>query len=400
MSQNSLSINHGLMHKVNCSLILSSLRKHPSQTRAKLAKHTGLTRSTISNLIDELIEKNFIHEVGYEPSSGGRRGILLELNPEGGSAIAVKINASSVQCALSNLVGDILWHKLVPLTSTEVDAVLAIAEQLIQEAMTENSDQIDILGIAVGITGLVSADGVVVYSKNLDWKQVDLQATWEDCFKIPVTVDNDVSLAAFGENHYGRATNERHFIYVEIGYGTGAGIILDGQLYRGPTGHAGEVGYIVFNLVDADGRVQSTTWEEMTNIPRLKAVVADLIDRGMATQLQRDALSFDKIIKAAHDNDPVASQAMQQLTRNVGIGLANLVNIFDISTFVLGGELGTQYEPYLDTLNDALSQHLISAPADGVTVRISSLKPDAVLMGAIAQVFDEILREPSLNVNL
>ena len=94
MSQNSLSINHGLMHKVNCSLILSSLRKHPSQTRAKLAKHTGLTRSTISNLIDELIEKNFIHEVGYEPSSGGRRGILLELNPEGGSAIAVKINAS------------------------------------------------------------------------------------------------------------------------------------------------------------------------------------------------------------------------------------------------------------------------------------------------------------------
>ncbi|MCA9892453.1 MAG: ROK family transcriptional regulator [Anaerolineae bacterium] len=400
MNQNSLSINHGLMHKVNCSLILSSLRKHPSQTRAKLAKHTGLTRSTISNLIDELIEKNFIHEVGYEPSSGGRRGILLELNPEGGSAIAVKINASSVQCALSNLVGDILWHKLVPLTSTEVDDVLPIAEQLIREAITINSDQIEILGIAVGVTGLVSDDGVVVYSKNLDWKQVNLRAAWEQCFKLPVTVDNDVSLAAFGENHYGTATKDRHFIYVEIGYGVGAGIILDGQLYRGSTGHAGEVGYIVFNLVDADGNVQSTTWEELTNIPRLKKMVAELIDQGMPTQLQHQSLTFNNIIQAAHAGDLVAVEAMQQLTRNVGIGLANLVNIFDISTFVLGGELGTQYESYLDTINDSLRSHLISIPPDGVTVRISNLNPDAVLMGAIAQVFDEILREPSLNVNL
>src|SRR5688572_2307266 len=159
MPKDNLSGNHELMHKINCSLILSSLRKHPRQTRAKLAGRIGLTRSTVSSLVDELIEKHFIHEVGYEPSSGGRRGILLELNPNGAAAIAVKINASSVQCALSNLVGAISWHELIPLTSTEPDYVLNIACQLIQTAIDRNHNGPAILGIGVGTTGLVSNEG-------------------------------------------------------------------------------------------------------------------------------------------------------------------------------------------------------------------------------------------------
>jgi predicted NBD/HSP70 family sugar kinase len=393
------SVNHGLMHKINCSLILSSLRKHPAQTRAKLATRTGLTRSTISNLTDELIAKNFIHEVGYEPSSGGRRGILLELNPQGGSAIAIKINASSVQCALSNFIGEISWHQLVPLSSTRADHVLSIAKNLIHEAIKQNYKNIPILGIGVGVTGLVSDDGSVIYSKFLDWENINFCKDWEKQFNLPVIVDNEVSLAAFGENHYGSGIKDSHFIFVEIGYGLGAGVVLEGQLYQGKNGYAGEIGYVMSMPADDNASTISVSWQSMTNIPRLLHLVKKAINSGDTTRLKADNLTFDTIIEAAHANDPVATQAMMTLSRSVGIGLASLVNIFDITTFIISGELGKHYEPYLEIIMEELQKYIVWKSDAGVSIRFSTLLPDATLLGAVAQVFDDIL-EPSLNVTV
>jgi predicted NBD/HSP70 family sugar kinase len=400
MPKDNLSGNHELMHKINCSLILSSLRKHPRQTRAKLAGRIGLTRSTVSSLADELIEKHFIHEVGYEPSSGGRRGILLELNPNGAAAIAVKINASSVQCALSNLVGEISWHELIPLNSTEPDYVLSIACQLIQTAIDRNHNGPAILGIGVGTTGLVSNEGEVIYSKFLNWEHVDFRKQWESQFGLPVIVDNEVSLAAFGENYYGSATRDSHFIYIEIGYGLGAGIVVDGQLYQGKNGYAGEVGYMVSSQPINGENIQPVSWQSLTNIPKLLQTVERYLEMGEHSELCADALTFDTIIEAAQHNDPVATKALIELSRNVGIGIASLINIFDIPTFIIGGELGKQYEPYLHIIQEEIQCNIIRMPPDGIHVRISTLMPDAALMGAVAQVFDDILKEPSMNVIL
>lgn len=388
------------MHKINCSLILSSLRKHPLQTRAKLAKRIGLTRSTVSSLVDELIEKNFIHEVGYEPSSGGRRGILLELYPNGAAAIAVKINASSVQCALSNLVGEISWHKLIPLTSTESDYVLPVAEQLIEQAIAQHQSGSPILGIGVGSTGLVSNEGEVIYSKFMNWEHISFRKRWEKQFGLPVIVSNEVSLAAFGENHYGSATNDSHFIYIEIGYGLGAGIVIDGQLYQGKNGYAGEVGYMVSSQPTNGEATQPVTWQSLTNIPKLLQTVERYLESGENSELRPDALTFDTIIEAAHRNDSVATKALTELSRNVGIGIASLINIFDIPIFIIGGELGKEYEPYLHVIQEEIRCNIIRTPPGGIHVRISTLLPDASLMGAVAQVFDDILKEPSLNVIL
>ena len=386
------------MHEINCSLILSNLRKTPSQTRAKLAKQTGLTRSTISNLTDGLIEKNFIHEVGYEPSSGGRRGILLELNPNGGAAIALKINASSVQCALSNFIGEIQWHKLVPLDSTDVDTVLPVAEGLIEEAIQQNTDDIPIIGIGVGSTGLISDRGDVIYSKFLDWNHVSFRKRWEKRFNLPVTVDNEVSLAAFGENHYGSSTNESHFIYVEIGYGLGAGIVIDGSLYQGRNGYAGEVGYLMSHQVAGDGSLETVSLQSITNIPYLIQTTRQLIEEKPDTELDAKSLNFDKIVSAAQNGDDVANQAFTLLSRNVGMGIASLINIFDITTFLLGGELGQAYEPYLDIIYDEICEHVVVKSLDNIQVKVSNLKPDATLMGAVAQVFDDIFIVSELNV--
>lgn len=400
MTGNRPSVNHHLMHKINSSLILSSLRKQPSQSRAKLAQLTGLTRSTISNLTDELIQNNFIHEVGYEESSGGRRGVLLELNPIGGSAIALKINASSVQCAFANLVGDIVWHKLVPITSTKPQFVLELAQELIEEVIALNDAKIPILGIGVGITGLISQDGAVIYSKFLDWENVEFRKEWSRRFNLPVTVDNEVSLAAFGENHYGSATNDSHFIYIEIGYGLGAGVVINGQLYQGINGYAGEVGYITFCLPSNNGSLQAVSWQSMINIPALLATVENHMQNGASSRLDANNFDFEAIIEAAHEDDAVASKAMIELSNYLGMGIANLINTFDIPLYIIGGELGKEFEPYLPYVNDEIKNYLVRYPPSGIKVRISKTQPDASLMGAVAQVFDDILKEPTLNVNL
>jgi predicted NBD/HSP70 family sugar kinase len=209
-----------------------------------------------------------------------------------------------------------------------------------------------------------------------------------------------VSLAAFGENHYGSATNDSHFIYVEIGYGLGAGIVIDGQLYQGKNGYAGEVGYMVSSQPTNGENVQPVTWQSITNIPKLLQTVQRYLETDEHSELCADALTFDKIIEAAHRNDSVATRSLIELSRNVGIGIASLINTFDIPTYIIGGELGKQYEPYLHIIQETIQCNIIRIPPDGIHIRISTLMPDAALMGAVAQVFDDILKEPSLNVIL
>lgn len=399
MTRKRFAINHELMHKINRTLILSSLRKHPRQTRAKLAADTGLTRSTVSNLIDELIQKDFIHEVGFEKSTGGRRGIQLELSPDGGAAIAIKINASSVQCALANLVGDILWHRLVPISTTESVYVLGLCEQLIRDAISTNANVRRILGIGVGTTGLISEQGTVIYSKFMDWHNLNFRDEWERTFNLPVSVDNEVSLAAFGENHYGNGTKDSHFMFIEIGYGLGAGIVINGQLFQGMDGFAGEVGYITL-LHDVDGGSPRTqTWESLVNIPALLCTTKRYIEAGIPTRLTTETCTFENIVAVAQDDEAVQC-ALAEMSRYLGMGLASLVNILDFPTFIIGGELGKQYAPYLNIVHEEIKRHIVQFESRHVDIRISNLQPDACLMGAVAQVFDEILKEPSLNVNL
>ena len=396
MSRKPIAVNHEVMHRINRSLVLSTLRGNPSQTRAWISDRTGLTRSAISNLTDELIQNEMIHEVGLEESTGGRRGVLLELNPDGACAIAVKISVSSVQCALANLLGQVLWHKRTPLSSTEKTYVLNACEQLIQTAFEQNSGMRPVLGIGVVVAGVVDADGTVVVSTFMNWKNVNFRSAWERKYGVNVSVDNEVNLAAFGENHYGSAARNSTFIYIEIGHGAGAGIVIDDQLYRGTRGFAGEVGYMtVFD--NEDNEVSSgQNWEALVNVPRFWSIVRRELKDGMTSSLSGEMQDSRALVAALHDGDSVAETAMAEMSRSLGVGIANLINILDITVIIIGGELGREYAPFLAQVHQEIDRHVVIKPMTGIDLRISSLQPDAALMGAVAQVIDESLRVPTL----
>lgn len=392
MQRKQTAVNHEVMHRINRSLILSSLRKNPSQTRSTLSYRTGLTRSAVSYLTDELIQKDMIHEVGFEESTGGRRGILLELNPVGAYGIAVKFNASSVQCALADLVGDIVWHELIPIDTTEEAYILGTCERLIRAALDRKTGASPILGIGVAAPGLIGADGNMIYSKFLNWRDVKFRETWEDQFGMPVCVDNLVSLAALGENHYGSAIEDSHFMYIEIGYGAGAGIVINNQLYQGKNGFAGEIGYMVFPT-DQERDRRGCDWQSLVNIPSFKRITRRLIAEGIRSELDCANLTFGDLLAALRHNDQAASSAMRQMGEVLGLAIASLYNVLDIPVFIIGGELGKAYLPFLDQVCEVVEDHLVTNPPGGIDLRISRLQPDAALMGAVARVFDTALIE-------
>ena len=393
MSRKTSAVNHEVMHRINRSLVLNSLRKNPSQTRTALSLCTGLTRSTISNLTDELKNEEMIHEVGFEESTGGRRGILLELNPNGACAIAVKISASSVQCALANLLGQVLWHESVLLNSTEHTYVLNTCERLIQCAFEQNAGMGPVLGIGAVVTGVVDAQGNVVVSTFMNWKNVEFRSDWERKYGVNVSVGNEVNLAAVGENYYGNGTRESTFIYIEIGHGAGAGIVINGQLYRGTRGFAGEIGYMTMLDSEVSQASSAINWEDLVNFRRFWSIVRRELADGKPSSLSGEIQDLGALFAAQNDGDSVAETAMAEMSRSLGVGIANLVNILDITVIVIGGELGRQYAPYLSHIQQEIARHIAIKPLAGINLRISTLQPDAALMGAVARVFDNVLIE-------
>ena len=242
------SADHNLMRQFNRSLILSRLRTSAPLSRAELAADVGLTRSTVSSLVDELISMNLVHETGIGPSHGGRPGTLLELNPTAGCAIGVEITADSILVLLTDFVAAPRWQHEISLADHQSEFVIQRAEALIDEALKMNAENGNIkpLGIGVGIAGMVNAaDGVLRGATNLGWRDIPFKALWEARFHLPVYVGNEASIAAFGEHYFGAAAGYRDFIYLQASLSAlGAGIFIDGKLFQGMNGYAGEVGHM------------------------------------------------------------------------------------------------------------------------------------------------------------
>ncbi|MBI5961436.1 MAG: ROK family transcriptional regulator, partial [Chloroflexi bacterium] len=193
------SADHNLMRNLNRALILRHLRLASPQSRANLAARTGLMRSTVSSLVDELIESNLVHETGIGPSQGGRPGTLLELNPAGGCAVGVEITNESALVLLTDFLAHPRWEHQIRLENSAPELVIPQVEHLIEEALSYNdrTDTTRPLGIGLGTVGLVNIQtGTLKLAANLEgWRDIPFQAMWEKQFGLRVHVGNEATIA-------------------------------------------------------------------------------------------------------------------------------------------------------------------------------------------------------------
>lgn len=394
----------GLVRRLNMSLILSALRIAPSQTRASLAMRSGLSRATVSSLIDELIGLALVRETGLQRSEGGRPGTSLELDPAGGAAIGIEIGADFVSVVLTDFVAAIRWRKRVEFETSSVKDVIRIAERLADAAQDYRERQgLRLLGVGVGLPGLVKVPhGELVLAPNLGWENIPFQAMWAERFGVPTYAINEGSAAALGEHYYGVAAGFRDLVYLSAStVGIGGGVIIDGKLYQGIDGYAGEFGHLV---LDPDGPPcpcgRRGCWEKVAGAPAILKYVQAQAALGRPTSALESTdgtarrLTIDQVADAAQRGDAVCMESLQHVSNLFGLGLVNLLNAFNPELIVIGGALSRTLAPYLPAIEAAVHQQSFRALAQNVKIRISRLGDDACVMGAVAAVLDTVLTNP------
>ncbi len=340
--------NADYIRMLNSGVVLSTIHSHEPISRAAIAKHTGLSRSTCSLIADDLLQRNLIREIGKDKSSGGRRGVLLTMNYDAGVTVGARLLADSVDCAVVSLRGDVLKHRSTAISyHADVDTYINVLCRAVSETIEEYhavSPGMPVFGIGLGLSGLVdSASGESVASSILQWDHIPLASRAQEQLKLPVYIDNDVNTFALGELWFGHGRGVDSFLCVTVGEGIGLGVVINGAIYSGSHHGAGEFGHTRISddpQAPRDALGIQGSVEAFSADPAVCAYLEQQIRQGASSLLEAQSgeISIDQAAEAARRGDALALEAFNRAGKYLGIGIANLISLFDPEMIILGGE--------------------------------------------------------------
>ncbi len=395
------------VRKVNRSLILNTLRLHAPVSRAQVANITGLTRGTVSNIVNSLIEEGLVLEDQLQDSKVGRPSILLRLRPDGGAVIGVEIGVDFISVLLTNFVAELLWETRVKTSPSQSQTdIIHQAETYIEQALDIAKEHtLRPLGIGVGLPGLVNVrQGNLIMAPNLHWQNVPLRLMWNQRFHLPIYIDNEANLSTLGEYYFGVARHTDNFIYLSSDIGLGGGVMLDGRLFRGANGYGGEIGHIQRDPqgeLCACGRVGC--WETLVGpravLRRVKNELSVRQDMQLLEACSGDFgnLTFEMIVQFALDGNVICREAMEDVAVNLGVGIADLVNIFNPQMVVIGGAFIAGKDILHSIIEKTIVSNALQPSVENLQIKFSERNTEACVLGAVAVVLDDILRELAIN---
>jgi predicted NBD/HSP70 family sugar kinase len=372
-----------LLRKTNATSILKLLREAGPCSRADLVRASGLTAPTVTNVVAHLARAGLVEPIGEGESSGGRPPDMLRFKADRGCLVGVDINASGqIHLLLTDLNGrqlDVAETKLAPHLATP-EAVCAEIADVVRGLLRKHKQKAEqLLAVVVGVPAITNVkDGVVVAVTALNgWRMVPLQTLLSkhlDCF---IAIENDTNLAALGERYRGAALGEDNFIFITIGEGVGAGIVLDGNLLHGSQWSAGEIGYLRVPHVSA-GHPTIHEFGQLEKILGGPGILKSWQTRRKRSS-QAKQLRAVEVVDLANNGNARARQILAQRARILADVIVNLSLILNPSLILLGGEIGSH--PLL--LHEV--KGLLAGSEFAVTrVALGSLGASAVLWGAVA----------------
>jgi glucokinase-like ROK family protein len=392
-----------LLREINLSRVLYCLQEDEALSRSKLATLTGLNKTTISSLIEALLAWGLVHEIGLDTSGTGRPATLLALNPQAGSIIGVELGVEFISVILTDFTGQITWQHLTEINPTDPqEEIIQQVLGMIDQAKGDRAERL--LGVGVAVPGMVDvANGVLLFSPNLQWRNVALRQIFQDHIHLPVFLENDANAAAIGEYFFGNARQVQNFICLTIGIGIGGGLFLNGDLYRGRGGLAGEVGHT--NLLTEGNRPcrcgNRGCWETAGNQYALIERVRALLDVGHASLIpqlivgENSRLTLSSIAQAAEAQDPVALEALSETGAAIGLGVANLINIFNPEMVIISGALSSVGEYLLPDIKAVVERQALVETRHHTQIIPSKFGPMATVIGAASLVVSAILFDPT-----
>jgi glucokinase-like ROK family protein len=393
-----LTANRQLIRTINRSTVLNVVKAESPVSRTEIGRLSGLSPATVSEITADLIAEGLIYEKAAGDSTGGRPPILLALNHDAAYVVGLKLAERHISAALTDIEATILSTLTMPVTGMTVveRAVAALAgavEQVIAKASVPRGR---VTGVGIGLAGVIDARrGLCRYSPFLDWRDVPLERLVEEQIGIPVYIDNDVNTLAMAEKWFGAGQGVDDFLVVTVGRGVGLGIVAHGRFYRGTRGGGGEFGHTV---MDPDGPLCDCGKRGC-----LEAYVADLAlvragreaaAQGRLGDVNPDELTVERVTELAQAGDEALRGIFAQAGRMLGMGVANLVNVFNPALIIISGEGVRAGDLLFGPMREAVTRHAFDGLLGDTEIVIQEWGDEAWAWGAASLVLQEIYKSP------
>ncbi|WP_276357181.1 ROK family transcriptional regulator [Cohnella caldifontis] len=378
---------------MNRNVILEFIRNQGPITKAEIAARTHLSFTAINNIVDELIREGLIMEAGFDISSGGRKPILLDINPSGVYTVGVHLSAFSVKAAVINFRGAPVVQEETKLAdAADRGALIASILQAVQSIIDLSKlPREKFVGIGLASPGPLDPNkGVILSPPNLPGlASVPIRDLLEERFGMTVRIEKDANVMALSELWYGAGRGMSNIVYVDADIGIGSGIVFGRKIYQGFPYGAGEIGH---GTIELDGpKCNCGNYGCLEAVASGMAVVrraGEEIRRGTGSELapmyfeREDSVDLEAIIRAANRRDELAVNLLRESARYVGIALANIINMITPESIVIGGCLVNEYPPYFDQLKEVALPRCFSSFHKDSLLQSSVLKSQAGVIGA------------------
>lgn len=372
------------LHRANLERVVRAVRLAGSLTQAEIARTTGLSAATVSNIVRELKDGGTVEVT--DTSAGGRRARSVSLSGDAGIVIGVDFGHTHLRVAVGNLAHQVLAEESEPL---DVDAswvdgfdrAEALVGRLI-EGVGVGRDKV--IGVGLGVPGPIDVESGTLGSTAIlpGWAGINPRRELSQRLGVPVYVDNDANLGALGELVWGSGRGVKDLAYIKVASGVGAGLVINGQIYRGPGGTAGEIGHIT---LDESGPVC-----RCGNRGCLETFAAARYVLPLLQGTHGPELTMERVVELARGGDPGCRRVITDVGRHIGSGVASLCNLLNPSRVVLGGSLAEAGELVLAPIRESVGRYAIPSAARQLSVLTGSLGGRAEVLGALALVLSEM----------
>ncbi len=368
------------MREVNRSIVLDMIRRGGRISRTDLARRSSLTKPTISAIVEDLIASGIVQEVGYGKTvpSGGRRARLLQFNEESAAYLGIRFGVHNTTVAVSDARGEIKstldTKSILGQPDRAIDAALGLIDEALQAAEIPRAR---LQSVGVAVAGVVDQNsGSCVMSPNLGWDNVPVRERLREALELPVVVNNNTDAAALAEGRIGAAKGYGTYVWLYVGTGVGAGIVIDGRLYYGRQGFTGEIGHC---RLSKDGPIL----EDVASGKAIQRAAEQALEAGRATKLSEleRPISAGMVAQVAREGDEVASSILAEVGAHLGLGVSYLLNILNPEIVVVGGRVAEAGEGLLNAVRASAAHNALKP--ENVQIVASTLGDQAGIVGAV-----------------
>ncbi|MCR8634196.1 ROK family transcriptional regulator [Paenibacillus radicis (ex Xue et al. 2023)] len=371
-----------LIKQINIMLVMNLIREKGPISRIEISKISKLNKATVSSMVEELIAKRYVVEIGEVKSKRGRRPTLLNFNGDAGYVIGIELNVGFMTVIVVNLNAGVHWKKSYLISDNEKEIVDQLFKAIDEARSAVPQSALGIIGIGIGVVGIVNHEtGTLVIAPNAGLQNLPLKHLVESYTGIQTFVDNDCNTSVIGESTFGAGKGRNHQILLSVtNRGIGVGIFIDGKVFRGQDGFAGEMGHMTINMEGPRCNCGNRGCWEMYSSPQA------LIRNFMKNKNIETPPKVDEIIALANAGDNGAITALTETGEFLGIGLANVVNTFNPEVIIIRGDMAKADKWILNPIHRTLSERCYFYASTRIDIVPSRFGELAASIGAACEV--------------